>query len=598
MSAVIYDIESYPNYFCLTACDDDGGQWRYFEISDRVNHCRELCEWLRWLASNGWSMVGYKNIHYDWPVVNELLQHDHMTAEWVYNKSQAIFDAQNDWEHVVRSPFVTQIDLFKIHGFDNPAKRTSLKALEFYMRMFNIEDLPYAPGTVLTHEQMNHLGSYCHNDVLATLEFYKLSSEEIKFRLSLVAEFSEPKFLNYSDVKIGVEFFIRKLNERGFNTAGKTTRPVIHLREAVLRYIRFQHPEFERVRQYFLNQTVTETKGVFKDLIANVGGLEFKFGMGGIHASVNCKKYEATGRRSIIDKDVTSYYPSLAIVNKITPAHLSEGFPEVYAELFEQRTRAPKKTHARLNKMLKLALNAVFGNMNNPYSPLYDPLAAMTITITGQFLLCMLAERLLKIRTLEIIQVNTDGLTYIVDNVDIDRAERICSEWEDLTKLHLEEARYSRMWVRDVNNYLAEYEHGDLKAKGAYSYEPEYHQDPGALVVPKAAQAALANGADISEFIHNHPDFLDFALRAKIPRSSRLVAGDRQLQNLTRYYITTDGDELFKIMPPLASKPGSGERRFAIQKGWLCRPCNDVMDARTPINKDWYIKETEKLVIT
>jgi len=34
----------------------------------------------------------------------------------------------------------------------------------------------------------------------------------------------------------------------------------------------------------------------------------------------------------------------------------------------------------------------------------------MTITINGQLLLCMLAERLAVIPSLELIQVNTDGI--------------------------------------------------------------------------------------------------------------------------------------------------------------------------------------------
>ena len=50
-----------------------------------------------------------------------------------------------------------QIDLFKIHHFDNKAKSTSLKMLEFNMKSHNIEDLPFPVGHALTEAEMDVL---------------------------------------------------------------------------------------------------------------------------------------------------------------------------------------------------------------------------------------------------------------------------------------------------------------------------------------------------------------------------------------------------------------------------------------------------------
>jgi len=47
--------------------------------------------------------------------------------------------------------------------------------------------------------------------------------------------------------------------------------------------------------------------------------------------------------------------------------------------------------------MLKLALNGTFGDSNNIYSVFYDPQFTMAITVNGQLMLCMLAERLMTI---------------------------------------------------------------------------------------------------------------------------------------------------------------------------------------------------------
>jgi hypothetical protein len=47
----------------------------------------------------------------------------------------------------------------------------------------------------------------------------------------------------------------------------------------------------------------------------------------------------------------------------------------------------------------------------------------------------------------------------------------IMDEWQLKTKLKLEKAVYDRMIIRDVNNYIAIYDDGTLKTKGAYSHD-------------------------------------------------------------------------------------------------------------------------------
>ncbi|MEG8007479.1 hypothetical protein U2444_14875, partial [Listeria monocytogenes] len=77
---------------------------------------------------------------------------------------------------------VPQIDLFKIWHFDNRARSTSLKVLEFKLRMDNLCDLPFPVGTMLNYEQTQVLKTYNAHDVKATKLFYKESIQAIQFR--------------------------------------------------------------------------------------------------------------------------------------------------------------------------------------------------------------------------------------------------------------------------------------------------------------------------------------------------------------------------------------------------------------------------------
>ena len=190
---------------------------------------------------------------------------------------------------------------------------------------------------------------------------------------------------------------------------------------------------------YLRAQTITETKGVLKDVTATIDGFDFIFGTGGIHGSVSNQCVESDDEFVIESRDVASYYPNLAIANRFYPAHLGETFCDIYAELYEQRKQYPKESTE--SKMLKLALNGTFGDSGNRFSVFYDPLFLLQITLNGQLLLCMLV----------------DGLEYRVARQYTHQIEVICKQWEQQTGLTLEKAIYSRMWIRDCNNYLAEY---------------------------------------------------------------------------------------------------------------------------------------------
>lgn len=607
---IVYDLETYPNVFTLAAEHVDYPLKWSFEISPWRDDSRDIVEWCQWLASRNAQMVGFNNVGFDYPVLHMLLQMGKATAQILYDKAMSIIHAQdtNRFANIVypSDRYVEQIDLFKIAHFDNKARATSLKALEFVMKMDNIEDLPFPVGTHLTYDQAQVLKKYNAHDVTATKMFYHKMIEQIEFRAQLTAKHGRD-FMNHSDVKIGKEIFQMELEKVGvqcykYGPAGRepmqTKRPVIRLADCIPSFIRFQNPEFERVHQWLKAQVITETKGVFTDLVAKVAGLDFVFGTGGIHASVENQVFEADDHWMILDVDVTSLYPSIAIEQGYYPEHLGPTFVDIYRKLREQRVSYKKGTAE--NAMLKLALNGTYGASNDQFSVFFDPQFTMKITLAGQLMLAMLAEKLMSVPLLRIIQANTDGITLHLPLNALNQVTQYCAEWEQLTKLQLEYVEYKRMCIRDVNNYIAVKLDGSTKLKGEYEWDREYHQNHSALVIPKVAEQVLVHGKPIRETVENWPDKMDFMLRVKVPRSSRLIGvqdgQEYPLQNTTRYYVTNEGMSLVKIMPPLAKKPDVW-RHFAIEKGWQVCVCNNIADATAPICFDYYIQEIEKLVL-
>ena len=708
-----YDIETYPNLFSMVIGNMETRQMRVFEISDRKDDRGEMLQYLRNIVKSGGSMVGFNNVGFDYPVVHHLLKNQKCSVGDLYNKAQSIIDSEDRFANVVRDKdtLIPQIDLYKIHHFDNKARMTSLKMLEFNMRMDNIEELPFEPGTVLTSEQIDELLAYNKHDLKATAMFLEQSMTQIDFREELTLK-NGKNFMNFNDTKIGKDHFVTELEKENkgccysYNgrrrTIRQTKRATINLGECIFPYIKFERPEFQSILDWISNQTITETKGVFSDILESdlgevakyakmkkkrqkkqvkpsdskieeykkkhpsgwlseeplksgkvsywwnwnvaeslnvvIDDLEYVFGTGGIHASVESQTIVADDEFIIVDQDVASYYPNLAIKNRVYPEHLGELFCDLYEGMYNQRKQYDKKKFPTQNLMLKLALNGSYGASNDQYSPLYDPMFTMKITINGQLSLCMIAEQLLKIKDLTIIQCNTDGLTYRCRKEDDARAQKVCDDWCELTRLELERADYSKMAIRDVNNYIAEYVDGSTKCKGAYQYEGlGWHQNQSALIIPMAAYHMVIEGGDISEFIRNHNCKHDFMYRTKVPRSSQLISIDDMgfednQQRITRYYVSSDGVELVKIMPPLENKkiiettwrkPETGEelvttkkptrkgfteivkqvelppeeRRIGIQSGQKITVCNDITKFNKEIiDYDYYISEATKLV--
>jgi len=646
----IYDIETYLDLFSVDITHVASRTRWIFEVSDRLNQSREFVEFIYWLKSIDARMFGYNNEGFDWPVVQHLVRlfeaQGFFTALDAHQKAQDIITgdrfANSVWPN---ERIVIQGDLYKIHHFDNMARSTSLKKLEINMRSRRVVDLPYSPFEPTTDAQKDEIIAYMCHDVSETMKFYHASLDQIVFRDELAIEYPDlGDVLNFNDTKIGKKFFERALERahpgscyeriNGRRVPRQTRRQSIALRDVISPKVQFFHPEFQRVKEWLEAQVLTppqietlrqdvgrvesaqgeavETKGVFKGLSATVDGFKFDFGTGGIHGSLHSTIVRSDDEWEVWDWDVASFYPNLAISNRLFPAHLSEKFCDIYLDVYKMRKTYAKGTAG--NAMLKLALNGVYGDSNNKYSPFYDPQYTMGITINGQLLLCMLAENLLYAGSIdarydgvEIVQINTDGLTLRVRKDRVEIMKWVCKQWENHTGLELESAEYDAMYIRDVNSYIATYKDSDkIKRIGAYAYltplddpytrERGWHQDHSMLVVRKAAEASLVHGTPIEEFIMSHRDPFDFMLAAKVPRSSRLLCGEAQIQNTSRYYVSTDGSPLTKIMPPLKGK--TDERYFAVRKGWNVTITNDVADFRWDnINWLFYIEEARKLLI-
>lgn len=671
-----YDIESYPNFFSCVVRHHASRQRWIFEVSDWKNDVVQFIEFLYALSYHNCRMIGFNNFYYDWQVIEHCLAiGPTFTAADAYAKTKQIiegcgycwkckhgnsFRCETNFQQTVwsKDQRVKQIDLYLIHHFDNKARSTSLKETEFNMRSRNVGDLPIKPGTFLTAKDREGMLFYNCHDVDETEKFAEYSEPMIKFREGLIDTMGYD-VINFNDAKIGKKFFEQELKSRAphllgtYNNKKQTKRPDgINLNDVIIPKIEFETPELQRVLSHLKATTIKQTKAPpeLKDLSATLKGFKMDVGAGGGHGSVERQCVRPEPGWKLLDVDVASYYPNLAIVNKFFPAHLSETFCDIYEDVYIRRKGTAKKSPE--NAMYKLALNGVYGDSANEFSIFLDPQYTMQITINGQLLLYLLTEKMLLGTQAKMVQLNTDGITFVVPETEEDHARYICKWWEEFTGLELEFAEYEAMWIRDVNNYMAKKTDGSMKRIGCYAFETQrenpgtrevtWAKDHSALVVQKAACAEMVDGIPVREFIYNHGDGYDFLLRSKCTGKTRQrlfpadavdtpeypqIGEDGQpvghwgkdksgnpewiqhmvfepdggewLQKLTRYYIALDGAPLqmvYKAAPQ--SKMRRKERIIGQNVGWNVAICDNIDDFNpSNINYEWYISEAEKLVI-
>jgi hypothetical protein len=539
----------------------------------------------------------------------QLLEQDGETiADFIYGKAQSVIQRQNEGEFSEFSPRdlqIKQVDVFKLNHWDNPAKRSSLKWIQFSMDWHNIIDMPIHHSSSIKAEQIESIVTYCINDVKSTKQIMNLSKSQIDLRGSLTQEYGIDLY-SASEPRISKELFLHFLSQHtGIKKWDlkqlRTKRDKIVVNDIILPYIQFKTASFEVLLQKFQEVVIFpgETKGGFKYSV-QYKGMKTDFGLGGIHGARRSGVYSSTADTVIMTSDVTSFYPNLAIRNGWSPAHLpKEEFCNLYEWFFDERRKISKKDIK--NYVYKIILNSTYGLSNDENSFLYDPEFTMRITINGQLSLTMLYEMICEeIPGAIPLMQNTDGLETIIPKDKVDKYMEICARWEKRTMLQLEHDTYSKIILGDVNNYIAITEDGKSKCKGRFEYKDlALHKNKSFLIIPKALHAYFVEGVKPEDFLAQNQNIFDYCGGVKIKGDWKFIEHNVQeqeynvnpLQHTIRYYISNNGSKIVKTNL-------LDGREIQVESGkWLQTIFIDYVDKpfeKYNINYDFYLEKIYK----
>lgn len=209
MKVHIYDIECLPNFFSYCALDRDTDELiQAYVYRDDQDQIKGLLEVLQGITGQ----IGFNCLNYDSQIIEAIIrkhiQHDNFN-DGCYELSKRLIKLdRNKGEYLPYfNTTIPQLDLFKIWHFDNVAKHTSLKKVEFNMRFENLEDLPFPHDYEVQPEDVQKLIDYNINDIKATKAFYLKSLDKVDLRKKLSKMYGL-NLLNASDAKIGTEIIL------------------------------------------------------------------------------------------------------------------------------------------------------------------------------------------------------------------------------------------------------------------------------------------------------------------------------------------------------------------------------------------------------
>lgn len=578
---LVYDIEVFQNIFHCAVKNTETNEIHKFEISKRKNQLSELVSFFQQFDNRegSWNesyttdyqfdteviFAGYNNIHFDNPIVNYMIDYYYRLSKLSYNKvceslynmSKIIItskDGQEDqWKKWKYQQWFESFDILTM--LYSTQLRVGLKEMQVTMQYPNVQEFVYDWSKPLPEDLFEEMIQYNINDIESTAELLERCKKEVDLRIAIEDEYGV-RVLSKDGVNIGMKIITQKYLEKTHQTWWqirdlRSPMNMIPLKDVILPFIKYKSPILNKMLEEMKQQIVSPgRKGYEYKFIFN--NLRYSVGVGGIHSVNDPEIIIPKEDEMLIDIDVASLYPSMLIQYKFYPKHLGPEFLEVYSQIREERLEAKRNGNKVKNETLKLALNGLSGNLQNEHNFCYSPFAVMQIRINGQLLLLMLAESLSELGC-RIVQANTDGLFVLLKKDKYKQVKEVCTSWEQLTKLELEEERFEAMYQFAINDYIAIKEgyketkdDNLIKKKGMFITDVLLGKGLNPKIIPEAVIRYFADGIPVKDTINNCKDIRKFLQAEKTGKQWTVEYNNKVQQRINRFYVSTDGLYLWK----------------------------------------------------
>ena len=585
MKQLFLDVECYPNYFLAMFVDAQGNS-KAFEM--REDSGMDYDGFYKYLNHPKLEIVTFNGNTYDMPICTLALSKACNAALFSATK-KIIEQDMRPWDfyraYQLMEPETNHIDLIEV-----APGMVSLKIYMGRMHCKRMQDLPYEPGTLLTHDQMDDVRTYCRNDLQGTVALMNTLKGQVDLRRDMSKMYGVD-LRSKSDAQIAeavLKADTKKITKQDVKRVPISYTSFFYNPPSYIKFITQDMSdklEIIKTSEMFVKDTGhVEMPKAIENMKIEIAGKSYKVGIGGLHSQESEVSHYAADDEEITDVDVTSYYPNLMLNMGMTPPAIGDNFPIVFRNILNERVAAKRAKDKVKDLALKIVLNGTFGKTSSKYSILYNPEMMVRVTLTGQLSLLMLIE-LFEHRGIPVLSANTDGIVVKYKKSQKALFEKCVAVWERASNLNMEFTHYRSIHNRDVNNYIAIKTNGDVKTKGVYAASG-LQKSPQNEVCAEAVVAYLVDGTPVEEFVRNCQDIRKFI-------SLRTVQGGAEKPGYTlgkaiRWYYA-------------AGETGTINYRTngnTVPRSEGAKPCMDLPDELPlDIDYDWYIRECNEILM-
>lgn len=349
---VVLDCEVYPNMFLVAFKNVSTGKVVKIEARGKDSALSDEDRSRLKAIMIKRKTFGFNSINYDLPIIFYALKGK--TCQEICDLSDTIInEGLRGWQacrqfDIVISQRAYHFDIQEVA----PGVRVSLKLYGGRMHSSRLQDLPIAPGTMLTEKQMDETADYCVNDLDTTIDLYNKVADRVDLRVQM-SETYGVDLKSKSDAQIA-EAVIKVQMQR--KTPGKRFRVPTYSPDTTFRYpvpdfIKFETEQLQdmleviRTHDFKLDgRGSIKLPDVLKSAKINMGISNYQLGVGGLHSNEKRQAIIPNENQILADRDVASYYPNMIANLGLTPRQLGKSFLSVYRKILVDRIRAKRRS--------------------------------------------------------------------------------------------------------------------------------------------------------------------------------------------------------------------------------------------------------------
>lgn len=154
-----------------------------FVVHEQQNDFPEFVSFLNKCVKDKQWHISFNGLGFDAQITQHILNNQafllnstpEVIIDFIYKYAQSVIEKNNRGDFADYAPYklkIKQIDLFKLNHWDNKAKMSSLKWIQYSMDWDNVEEMPHPHYQPITDRHtLENVINYCINDVQSTKKY-------------------------------------------------------------------------------------------------------------------------------------------------------------------------------------------------------------------------------------------------------------------------------------------------------------------------------------------------------------------------------------------------------------------------------------------